>query len=148
LIRRLALGADLLRTSIQWGRNARSSHRLRGCDQPRHLHPEEIESGLARLINAGFLFEAEGRFVPYGEPLSWFDEFENARVTSVGSIDWVAKRLGAGSYRAGRDRRNSLRHSGFARAAFDLACRTYSDRVAAILRQVTIKKGAVTRTLQ
>jgi hypothetical protein len=98
--------------------------------------PEEIESGFARLVSAGLLTETAGALAPAGKAIEWYEEFQQAPITNVGSIDWVSKRLGAESYRAGRDPRNDLEYPGFTRAQYEAAYRAYSERAAAILQQL------------
>jgi hypothetical protein len=59
------------------------------------FNPEELDSGFARLVGAGLVSEIGGAFVPTGQATQWYEEFQRASITNIGSMEWVSERLDA-----------------------------------------------------
>jgi hypothetical protein len=88
------------------------------------FNPEELESGLARLVSAGLLREVGEDFVPSGDALNWYDEFVESHWSNMRSMDALRDKLRAEHWKPGIDFRNNVPFSGF-------TCERYENAVAA-----------------
>ena len=89
------------------------------------FNPEELESGLARLTEAGLVKENAGRFRPAGEATAWYSEFLALNQNNNDSMLWMEAKLHSAPYRDGHDPRNNRHYPGFTKAKFDEAVASY-----------------------
>src|SRR4051812_49385128 len=89
------------------------------------FNPEELESGLARLVSAGLLLEVGEAFEPAGEARKWYAEFITTNSSNTRSMDFVGEKLRAEPYKPGIDPRNNFSFAGFSRERYESAVSTW-----------------------
>jgi hypothetical protein len=98
------------------------------------FNPEELESGLARLVSAGLLVEVREAFEPSGEALTWYREFVASHSPNIRSMNVIAEKLRAERYKPGIDPRNNLSLAGFSRERYESAVSTWHLRASQLFR--------------
>ena len=99
---------------------------------------DELQSGLARLTAAGLVREEGKEFLPQAQAAEWFKEFRTLSLSTVGSMDWLAKKLGAERYRPGRDPRNNLSYPSVTRDRFEEAVTAWHLKTQQLLRSLKV----------
>jgi hypothetical protein len=100
--------------------------------------PEELESGLARLSDAGFIREENGAFIPTGIGQQWYEEFKSVQARRFDFFKWFSKKLGAQPYRPGNEHKLEMRYPGFTSRRYEEALSAYRRRAAETLRSLGV----------
>ena len=89
------------------------------------FNPDELESGLVRLTEAGYIAEKSGAFYPTEKVHPDSESFLSQRQSMDKRLRVVQEMLGAASAPDDQPCKNNLRYSGFSKEQYEEAVRRY-----------------------